>query len=327
MQPRRWPWRLVGVLTLAAAPGAGAQELDLLVGAQHTSELGETTYSFSYEYLQNLSEHWYATFTWLNEGHVTNHHRDGHSLQIWYRWLTPSRTFVFAGGIGPYRYYDTTSPAGEMSQESTDEHGYGVMYSAAARWYWRHPWLFELRYNHVHTSNSITTDTLLLGFGYEFDAATRGGPVVPAASYGFASTQRNELTVALGKSVLNNFQSPEGAAFAIEYRRRLTPYLDVTGTAIDEGENGVTKRRGVAASMTLTREFLDHQASVGLGLGPYLAFDSLESRQETKVLGLLTMVATWRWSDRWSTRAFWYRTVTNTGTDTDVVLLGMGYSF
>ena len=313
-------------LALLCAPAA-AQEFSVLVGAQHTHELDENTYAFSYEYLHNLNENWYATFTWLNEGHVTNHHRDGHSAQLWYRWLTASRTLTLAAGLGPYRYYDTTAPSGNMADESTDEHGYGVMYSAAARWYFRHPWVAELRYNYVHTSENISTDTLLLGFGYEFDPSSRPGPAVPAASYGFADPERNEVTVAVGKSVLNNFHSPEGAAWTLEYRHRFTPFIDVAATAIDEGDNGVIKRHGLALSATLTREFLEHRASVGLGLGPYLARDENQSGSETHVLGLLTMVAAWRWSERWSTRAFWYRTVTDTGTDTDVVTVGMGYAF
>jgi hypothetical protein len=316
---------LVGLL--GGYRAATAQELSLLVGAQHTNSLDEKTYAFSYEYQQNLSENFYATFTWLNEGHVTNHHRDGHALQIWYRWLTPSRRFSFSGGVGPYRYYDTTSLSGDMGDQSTDEHGYGVMLSAAAKWYIRHPWVLELRYNYVRTSTSITTNTLLMGVAYEFESSTRDGPVVPPPSYGFSGDERQEVTLMLGKSVLNNFHSPEGAAWGIEYRRLLTPFIDVTGTFLDEGDNGVQKRRGLAVSGVLSREFLSRRAFVGLGLGPYLARTTDESGDHTKVLGLLTMIAGWHWNERWSTRAYWYRTVTDNGTDTDVVTVGMGYSF
>lgn len=47
--------------------------------------LKETTSSYSFEYAHNLSDYAYASFTWLNEGHVTDHHRDGYSPQIWLR--------------------------------------------------------------------------------------------------------------------------------------------------------------------------------------------------------------------------------------------------
>lgn len=322
------PSILAALLIGSLARPALAQEFSVLAGTQHTSELGESTYAWSYEYLHSLNENFYATFSWLNEGHVTNHHRDGHSAQIWYRWLTPSRTWTFSGGVGPYRYYDTTVLEGDVSGQSTDDHGYGVMYSLAARWYFGHPWVAEARYNHVQTQHSISTDTLLVGVGYEFDATSRAGPEVPVASYDFSSPQRNEVTLAVGTSVLNNYQSPKGVAFvALEYRRRLTPYFDVSVAGLDEGENGVTKRRGVVASASLSREFLDHQANIGLGLGPYFAQDKDEAGQQTRVLGLLTMFATWHWNESWSTRGYWYRTVTDNGRDTDVFLIGMGYSY
>jgi hypothetical protein len=45
------------------------------------------------------------------------------------------------------------------------------------------------------------------------------------------------------------------------------------------------------------------------------------------VLPIVLVVASWRWSERWSTRGYWYRTVTTNGRDTDGMLIGMGYSY
>jgi Outer membrane protein beta-barrel domain len=311
---------------LAAAPGgAMAQEFYALWGGQHTASLDESTYSYSFEYLQNLNDNWFATFTWLNEGHVTNHHRDGHSGQLWYRWLSPERRFSLSAGVGPYRYYDTTTT--EASEDSTDAHGWGVMGSVAANWYFHYPWVATLRYNYTWTSASITTSTYQIGLGYQFDPASRLGPVVPAASYGFADPEHSELTVMIGESIVNNFHSPTGAAWAIEYRYRYTPYVDFTATALDEGDSGVVKRRGLALEAWIGREFLDHRAEVGLGVGPYLAHDDDDRGGTTTVLGLLTMTASYRFSERWLVRYYWYRTLTTDGRDTDVMLLGLGYAF
>jgi hypothetical protein len=128
------------------------------------------------------------------------------------------------------------------------------MGSIAAHWYFRHPWVAVLRYNYTYTTTSITTHTVDIGFGYQFDPSTRAGPVVPAASYGFSSPERNEVTAMIGRSIVNNFQSPKGAAWALEYRRRLTPYIDVTGAFLDEGDSGVIKRRGLTAEVWAVRE-------------------------------------------------------------------------
>jgi len=314
---------MVAVLLLASAP-ATAQELYALWGGQRTQNPDESTYSYSFEYLHNLSENLVASFTWLNEGHVTNHHRDGHGLQLWYRWLTPERRFTFSVGVGPYRYYDTTVTEGQ--ENSTDAHGWGVMGSAAAHWYFHHPWVLQLRYNYNYTSTSITTQTYEIGFGYQFDLASHPGPVVPPAEYGFVFPERSVITAMIGESIVNNSHSPTGAAWAIEYRYRLTPYIDATAAVIDEGDASVVKRKGVTAEIWLVRDFVD-RASLGLGFGPYLAHDADEQGSRTLFLGFFTMELGYRWTRRWSTRFYWYRTVTTNGRDSDVLMVGLGYNF
>lgn len=316
---------LLALLALGAGVSARAQEFYALGGVQRTSSLGETTYAWSGEYAHNLSDHVFLSYTYLNEGHVSDHHRDGHSGQLWYRLLSDSRRFDLAIGAGPYRYYDTTSD--HSSGEAIDEHGWGALLSVAAHWYVNAPWVVQLRYNRAQTGSSINTDTLLLGVGWQFDSAARAGPVVPATSYGFATDERNELTVFAGHSIVNNFQSPKGVAWVVEYRRNLTPYIDVSGSFVDEGDAEVIKRRGLAAQAWIARRFLDQRASLGLGVGPYFARDQDETDVKTRVLGLLTMSASYRFYPRWDVRASWYRTLTTYSRDTDIIVLGIGRSF
>ena len=301
-----------------------AQEIYLLGGGQHTSSLGENTYAWSIEYAHNFSDHVVLTYEYLNEGHVSDHHRDGHSAQIWYRLLSDSRRFDVAVGAGPYRYYDTT--ADSSSGEAIDAHGWGALLSVAAHWYVNAPWVVQLHYNHAQTGSSINTDSLLLGVGWQLDGSSRPGPIVPPPSYGFFSADRNELTVFAGHSIVNNFQSPEGAAWVVEYRRYLTPYIDLTGSVIDEGDAKEIKRHGVAAELWASRVFWE-RASLGLGLGPYFARDEDATDQDTRVLGLLTMSASYRIYRSWNVRASWYRTLTTNSRDTDIIVLGVGLSF
>ncbi len=77
----------------------------------------------------------------------------------------------------------------------------------------------------------------------------------------------------------------------------------------------------------LTREFLGHRTAVSSGGGFYLARDEDETDHETRVLGLITMALSYRFSGRRSTRRYWYRTITTDGRDSDVLLLGLGYAF
>jgi hypothetical protein len=313
-----------------------SQELHALAGGQYTSSLHERTYSYSIEYLQNFSDFAYGTFTWLNEGHVTNHHRDGYSPQFWIRWPSASRRITLSAGMGPYRYYDTTALT---SVGVTDAHGWGALGSVAAQWYFRNPWVMELRYNYAysHVSSSITTNTLLIGFGYQFDRSSNVGPVWNTQRYGlYPSNQRLELTVMAGSTVVNNFNSPRGLARGAELRYRLTPYIDAIGTYLDEGDARVVRRQGGAGQLGLKREFLNHHADVGVAGGFYLAHDRdyqspetqlLGLATRTQVLGLLTMTATYRAEAGFRARAYWYRTLSTNGRDTDVVMLGLGWAF
>ena len=303
----------------------GAQEVYLFAGGQRTEDRAEGSYAYGLEYAHNLSEHFVASYQYLNEGHVTDHHRDGVSPQIWFRLLSPGRKFAFAVGAGPYRYYDTTT---DMSSGTTiDAHGWGGLFSAAASWYPRAPWIVQLRYNRAQVGSSMSTDSLLLGLGLQLDAAQRPGPVVPPATYGFSSAERNEFDGFVGKTVVNNFHSPQGAAWAVEYRRNLTPYVDLTGTFLDEGDAKDVKRQGLAGQLWLTRAFFHQRASVGIGAGPYFARDQDQSDHSTHVLGLGTTTLAYQFASQWVLRVSWHRTLTSYNRDTDVVLLGLGLRF
>jgi hypothetical protein len=311
---------------VACAPALG-QEFYALAGAQYTPGLRQDSYAFSYEYLHDFTENAFATFTWLNEGHVTDHHRDGYSAQAWLRWLSDTRRLSVSVGAGPYRYYDTTYVT--ATGASTDAHDWGVLGSLAVHWYFSAPLVLQLRYNYAHTTTSITTDTLLIGLGYQFEGSTRPGPVVPPGHQAYPS-DHDEVTAMLGNSVVNNFHSPHGVAWALEYRDRFTPSVDGVATFLDEGDTHVVKRKGVAGQLALVRDFLNCnpqcRMDVSVAGGFYFARDQDEIGERTEVLGLLTMAIRYRFADVWGARLYWYRTLTTNGRDTDVVNLGLVHS-
>ncbi len=333
----RWPCRigpllpLAGSLWLALSPmPAQGQELLVLGGLQSTRSLEETSYGYAYSYQHNLGEHWYATFTYLNEGHVTNHHRDGHSVQLWWRYLAFERKLALSIGAGPYRYFDTTDRRQDGTYE--DAHGWGLLASVAATWYVDGgPWMVQARYNRTQTPSSIKTNTWLLGVGYQLDRGSRAGPVVPPPGRTDNVTQ-NELTVFLGQTIVNSFNSETSFAKAVEYRRGLARYVDGTISYINEGENGALRRNGVAAQAWLSRALFHDKLTLGVGVGPYYAIDLSEKAQASATTpsrwsGLLTMSASYRINEHWLARLSWNRTVTGYDRDTDVFLGGIGYRF
>ncbi|GJG93168.1 porin family protein [Cupriavidus pauculus] len=324
--------RIPALLISAAAWAAPlhAQELLVLGGLQRSDVGGETSYGYTYSYQHNLAENWYASFSYLNEGHVTNHHRDGHSVQLWWRYPFDDRRFNIAIGAGPYRYFDTTDRNNDGS--SDDHHGWGVLASVAATWYVNGgPWILQARFNRAQTPSSIKTNTLLIGVGYQLDRGDRGGPVVPPPSRADNVTQ-NEITVFLGQTIVNTFDSETAFAKAVEYRRGLARYVSGTVSYINEGENSALRRNGVAAQLWLERAFFRDTVTLGVGAGPYYAIDLSErgrnaSEAPSRWSGLLTMSASYRINQHWLARVSWNRTVTGYDRDTDVFLAGVGYRF
>ena len=63
------------------------------------------------------------------------------------------------------------------------------------------------------------------------------------------------------------------------------------------------------------------------GSRPHRAAYAYAVATNTQVLGLLSMTLTWRVTRMFHLRAYWDRTLTTNGRDTDVLLAGLGWSF
>src|SRR5664279_3844905 len=90
-----------------------AQELTLLGGTMKAINLGESSYTWQIDYCQDFYRNFAASLTYINEGHVLGHHRDGYAVEVWGRLPTPHNRFSVSLGLGAYSFYDTqASPAG-----------------------------------------------------------------------------------------------------------------------------------------------------------------------------------------------------------------------
>ncbi|HEY6007899.1 MAG TPA: hypothetical protein VIU40_06200, partial [Geobacteraceae bacterium] len=136
-------WLVLLILLGAAACPARAQELYFLGGEALHLGTGDNTYSWQMEYRQGVGEHGAATLSYLNEGHLPGHHRDGVTTQFWLRDNLLERRLSLAAGVGPYYYFDTNDPQADGSHRN--EHGWGGMLSLAATWYTDSPLLLQVR--------------------------------------------------------------------------------------------------------------------------------------------------------------------------------------
>ena len=317
-------------LPLILAGAAYAQELTWIAGGLKESGTNESSPVWAFEYLHPLNENIAASFSWLNEGHVPRHHRDGQTVQIWVRTAVLDRHVSLAVGVGPYRYFDTTVSSAGGGYANI--HGSGAVASLAATYYTHSRWLYQLHFNRIVANNSINTNSLMFGIGYQLEPVSERGPQVSVPRQ-LEKTTSSEITAFLGRTIVNSFDSQRDAARALEYRLGLARYVDVTLGVLNEGDPRLVRRTGITAQIWVVREVLaSDRLILGIGFGPYLAIDRYRTPApgeggDSNFSWIFTATAAYRLSRHWDARLSWNRVNTNYNRDTDVILFGAGYRF
>lgn len=319
---------LFAFLLLLGTSSACAQQVLLLGGFSQEHNLSETTYTWSMEYAQDLDSNTYATFSWFNEGHLEDHHRDGPVVQIWHGFDFPGRHMKLAVGIGPYIYFDTAQA--EAGASYSNDHGLGLIYSTGLSWPITRRWLLHLRANRIESDGPVDTTSIAFGGGYLLGPPTKG--LNTDASARPAKTTDNEVTALFGATILNSFGSELSAAKSIEYRRRWGQFTEWTLSLLHEDANRLIRRNGVTGQIWLSGNFLNDRISLGTGIGAYFVINK-EHRADNddtgdeRVSAILTTTASYRFDSHWLSRLSWNRVMTNYSRDTDVILMGLGYRF
>jgi len=296
---------LVSLLLFGAfVTSAPAQELSLLAGTTAALGSDDESYSWTLEYLQGLREHAAVSLSWLNEGHLPGHHRDGHSVQVWARTAALDPRLWFSAGIGPYRYFDTV--LAEHGAGYDDAHGWGTVISVGTSWYSDNRWLFHLRGNRILTQSALDTSTIQVGIGYKLEDQTEFQPAGEARR-GAINPSTREITVFLGTTIVNSFESEQDQARSIEYRSGLGRHVDWTIAWLDEGDSRLVRRNGVTTQLWLMRSFFLDSFLIGAGAGIYYGVDKYRENQPNEegdeaVSLIVTATASYRVSKQWLTR-------------------------
>ncbi|MHB8909429.1 MAG: hypothetical protein ACYDAA_11190 [Syntrophales bacterium] len=294
------------------------------------SEASNRSYTWALEYMQGLTKYSAFSVSWLNEGHLPNNHRDGISAQLWGRLNVLHRRLSLEAGIGPYLFYDTK--LAKSGGGFSDTHGVGAAASLAGVWHTEGRWLVQLRANWIETSSSIDTGSVMFGIGYQLDAPPIRGPLEIAPVQRERTTQ-NEITVLIGQTIVNSFDSQQSTAQSIEYRRGLARYLDVTVAWLNEGDSRILRRNGLITQLWAVREFFDDRIALGIGFGPYISVDnhgvgrSSNDESQKMISGIVTLTASYRVSRKWAGRLSWNRIATGYNRDTDVIMAGPSFRF
>jgi hypothetical protein len=307
---------------------AHAQEISVLAGPLKSAS--QSSYSWEANYREGIGRYAAWSFSWLNEGHIPDHHRDGQAVQLWARWPLMNDRLELSAGAGPYRYFDTSQA--ESGGDYSNTHGWGGMFTLRAAYYFDNRWIAEMKLNRVQAFGGPDTTALLFGIGYQLDAPTgHYGPRARPVSRD-TNVTNNEVTVMVGTTILNSLDSESNLAESIEYRRGLWRYVDVTATYLHEGGNVQSRRDGVAAQLWATRAFFNDKLTLGVGAGPYLSItqnDDLPQNRtgDGRFAGLVSLSASYRFSERWLARVSWNRMVTRYDRDADIIEGGIGIRF
>jgi hypothetical protein len=313
------------ILLVPGARMAAADEFSVLAGTLLDTDTHESTYAWQLDFRRWMSDDFAVSLSYLNEGHVIDHHRDGVAIQAWTRMEVLDPRLSLSGGIGPYYYFDTTVPLSGGGY--ANKHGWGVISSLALSWYTKSGMVYQVRANVVRTE-PMNTQSLLLGVGYQWDVRPLlTGPARPPVPDKVA--KKNELTVFAGRTIVNSFKSEHSLASGIEYRRLLGRFFEGTIAVLEEGSNKRLERNGAVAQLWLASVIYD-RVSIGLGGGGYYARDRDHLSDEGRkyfMSGIFSLTASRRIADDWKVRGTWNRVLTNYQRDTDVLLVGLGYLF
>ena len=314
------------VLFLLPPLPSHANEISALGGATEGIDAGGVSYAwqaaFRYIFLRNLA----ASVSWINEGHLEGHKRDGFAVQGWGRVPFLRDRLSVGVGAGIYQYFDTQPlPAGNHE----NVHGWAPVYSLTATYYTESPWFAQVAVNHIHPESDTNTNTYLAGVGYRLwkggDSASGPGMVDrPANTTGY------EVMPFLGQVVVNRPGNDAGIGSGIEFRMGIDEHLDWTVTWLNEDVPSTFHRTGLGTQIWLVDAFLARRLTLGFGAGLYAFVDrepvpDTGENERLDIAGLVTVTSSYRFSDRWFTRFHWNRVMSNDSRDTDIFLLGFGY--
>ncbi|CAB3720272.1 hypothetical protein [Trinickia soli] len=259
-----------------------------------------------------LTDYFSAYVVYLNEGHPTDHHRDGFAALGSFRWPLGDRV-AFELSAGPYFGMDTTHVDGAPRNEKR----WGLRASAAVRYYLVPNGFFvKLQYNHVQMIRGFNSDAVLFGIGSDF-----GGDPSPAVSDG-----RTQVSIWAGTSQTNHPQVPMEKGYMVEVKRPIDNAWAYSASFVYEGNNGVAGRRGGAAQLWYVAP-IKGGWTLSAGAGPYVSYDRDEVSGKTRVNALLSAQLTYQVTKDWAAAVRFNRVATGNDKDQDMFMVGLARNF
>jgi hypothetical protein len=319
---------LIAIVLVAASNTVHGETLLALAGASDSENSDGNSYAWQLQFQEPISSYLSGSLSWLNEGHMPAHHRDGAAAQLWLDAPSLLERVAFSLGAGPYIYFDTETASSERGYH--DIHSAAAMLSASMAVDVGDAWFLDLRVNEIYAPGDINTASFLLGAGYHFGRFDRADPAAASGGDVGASYARQQLQVFGGVMIYNQLQSQQDSVVGLEYRLSLRPWAAWSAAWFYNPGNAISQRNQVASQMWLVHAMADGRLSVSAGLGVYMPLGSQPGSAATTpagVSGLSALRAEWNCSARSSVIVSWYRSFTNDDNDRDLITLGYGWRF
>lgn len=300
--------RLILAAIIAATPTFTRGNEVYFQGGISQKETPDTSWTLQSGFNSKIDRNLGVDFSYVNEGHTTNNHRDGFILQGTFQ-DDISDNVSYQVGFGPYFSNNNTLINGQR----LNDFEIGLASSITAKYYLDRHWHLRLQYTNISIATP-NSNSVLAGVGYDFEGRYyESAPGFVASAW--AGTSR---TTQIGT------QSNATSAM-IDVKRLTEDRLSYSVGFLNEGDTQLADRTGIYAQgwydYRPTREW-----RLSGGIGPYLAQDQRRLDDQTKLMMVGSIRATREYSG-YEIGVTFNRVTSFYNRDQDMFMIGLGKKF
>jgi len=158
---------ILGALVLTTIPSLlRAQEIAFLSGQTTAVDTNDSSYAWKIDYRQEFARYSAWSVSWINEGHVDGHRRDGPTALLWLVLPLFKQRASIALGAGAYRYFDTV--AEPNGRGSIDNHGFAPVYSVSGTIYTPTPIFLRMTLDQIVAGGTLKRKPFKRGSAIDF---------------------------------------------------------------------------------------------------------------------------------------------------------------
>lgn len=263
-----------------------------------------------------LSKHWSVGLVHKNEGHPDGApvgHRDGFAVMGWFSEPLGDK-LTFKAGAGPYFSMNTATIDGAQR----DDKNWGAI-AAFALVYRLNRYGLNARAQIEETEipGQFSTTIVMAGLSQNLGGAS-------AESESASSFEDGQKTFGLsaGSDVTNRAGQKSHRGYELDVQRAINGRFGYSVAFIDEGDSGLTARKGVAAQAWFVAP-AGEKWTFSAGVGPYAAYESRPEERGGKLLALVSFKASRRLTKSVSLACRMNRAVSGYDKDADMFLCGI----